>query len=54
VSSSKGICDKFYEEEIKRLDGYTFDWVLAIDKISEPFWFLPRISGSVVVDCELV
>lgn len=26
LSSSKGICDKFYEEEIKRLDGYTFDW----------------------------
>jgi beta-galactosidase len=26
LSSSKGICDKFYEEEFKRLDGYTFDW----------------------------
>jgi len=26
VSASKGICDKFYEAEIDRLDGYTFDW----------------------------
>ena len=26
ISSSKGICDKFYEAEINRLDGYTFDW----------------------------
>jgi len=25
VSSSKGICDKFYEVEMNRLDGYTFD-----------------------------
>ncbi len=26
VSTSKGICDKFYEAEMDRLDGYTFDW----------------------------
>jgi len=26
VSSSKGICDRFYEAEMDRLDGYTFDW----------------------------
>lgn len=26
VSTSKGICDKFYEAEVGRLDGYTFDW----------------------------
>jgi len=26
ISSSKGICDKFYEAEMNRLDGYTFDW----------------------------
>lgn len=26
VSASKGICDKYYEEELRRLDGYTFDW----------------------------
>jgi Glycosyl hydrolases family 2/Glycosyl hydrolases family 2, TIM barrel domain/Glycosyl hydrolases family 2, sugar binding domain len=26
ISSSKGICDKFYEAEMDRLDGYTFDW----------------------------
>jgi beta-galactosidase len=26
VSTSKGICDKFYEAEMNRLDGYTFDW----------------------------
>jgi hypothetical protein len=26
ISTSKGICDKFYEAEINRLDGYTFDW----------------------------
>ena len=26
VSTSKGICDKFYEAEIARLDGYTFNW----------------------------
>jgi hypothetical protein len=26
ISSSKGICDKLYEAEMKRLDGYTFDW----------------------------
>ena len=26
VSSMKGISDKFYEEEIKRVDSYTFDW----------------------------
>jgi len=26
VSASKGICDKFYEAEMGRLDGYTFDW----------------------------
>jgi Glycosyl hydrolases family 2, sugar binding domain len=26
ISSSKGICDKFYEVEMNRLDGYTFDW----------------------------
>jgi hypothetical protein len=26
VSASKGICDKFYEAEMDRLDGYTFDW----------------------------
>ena len=26
VSASKGICDRFYEEEMRRLDGYTFDW----------------------------
>jgi beta-galactosidase len=26
ISTSKGICDKFYEAEMNRLDGYTFDW----------------------------
>jgi hypothetical protein len=26
ISTSKGICDRFYEEEMNRLDGYTFDW----------------------------
>jgi hypothetical protein len=26
ISTSKGICDRFYEAELKRLDGYTFDW----------------------------
>jgi beta-galactosidase len=26
ISTSKGICDKFYEAEMDRLDGYTFDW----------------------------
>jgi hypothetical protein len=26
VSASKGICDRFYEEEMRRLDSYTFDW----------------------------
>ena len=26
ISASKGICDKFYEVEMNRLDGYTFDW----------------------------
>ena len=26
VSAMKGVSDKFYLEEIKRLDGYTFDW----------------------------
>ena len=26
VSNMKGISDKFYLEEVKRLDGYTFDW----------------------------
>jgi hypothetical protein len=26
ISSSKGICDKFYVAELNRLDGYTFDW----------------------------
>ncbi len=26
ISTSKGICDKFYEAEMSRLDGYTFDW----------------------------
>lgn len=26
VSAMKGISDKFYEAEIKRLDNYTFDW----------------------------
>jgi beta-galactosidase len=26
ISSSKGICDRFYEVEMDRLDGYTFDW----------------------------
>jgi hypothetical protein len=26
LSSSKGICDKFYEKELERLEGYTFDW----------------------------
>jgi len=26
ISTSKGICDKFYEAEMARLDGYTFDW----------------------------
>lgn len=26
VSTMKGISDKFYEAEINRLDGYTFDW----------------------------
>ena len=26
ISSSKGISDKFYEAEMNRLDGYTFDW----------------------------
>jgi hypothetical protein len=26
ISSSKGICDRFYEVEMDRLNGYTFDW----------------------------
>ena len=26
ISSSKGLCDKLYEAEMRRLDGYTFDW----------------------------
>jgi Glycosyl hydrolases family 2/Glycosyl hydrolases family 2, TIM barrel domain/Glycosyl hydrolases family 2, sugar binding domain len=26
ISSSKGICDKLWEAEIRRLEGYTFDW----------------------------
>ena len=26
ISTSKGICDKFYEAEMDRLNGYTFDW----------------------------
>jgi Glycosyl hydrolases family 2/Glycosyl hydrolase 2 galactose-binding domain-like/Glycosyl hydrolases family 2, TIM barrel domain len=26
ISTSKGISDKFYEVEMNRLDGYTFDW----------------------------
>lgn len=26
LSSSKGICDRFYQHELDRLDGYTFDW----------------------------
>jgi hypothetical protein len=26
ISASKGICDKYWEAEMNRLDGYTFDW----------------------------
>lgn len=26
ISSSKGICDKFYQTEMERLGAYTFDW----------------------------
>jgi len=46
VSSSKGICDKFYDAEQERLNNYTFDW-----KHTKSAWYRhyidlpPDISG---------
>ena len=46
IASSKGICDKFYEAEQDRLNGYTFDW-----KKTKSAWYRhyidlpPTVSG---------
>jgi hypothetical protein len=44
ISTSKGICDKFYEAEMDRLDGYTFDW-----RTTKGGWYRHHLNLSAAI-----